>query len=124
MDKNFFKDAFGWGIILWLIGYLLGIILFPLVPVSLVGWVIMPIGTIITLFVLFKKIKSKIFNYYLSLSIIWTVIAVGFDYLFLVKIFKPVNYYKLDVYLYYFLIFILPLFVAWYKSNHKNEAKK
>jgi hypothetical protein len=44
MNKQFIKDAFGWGFILWLVGYGLGIILFMLVPLSMVGWIIMPIG--------------------------------------------------------------------------------
>lgn len=113
MNKQFFKDSLGWGFLLWLFGYVLGIILFMVVPTSLVGWIIMPIGTIITLWVLFKKIKSRQFKYYLILAIIWTLIAIIFDYFFLVKLFKPAdNYYKLDVYLYYILIFVLPLFVG------------
>jgi hypothetical protein len=48
-----------------------------------------------------------------------------FDYFLLVKVFKPVDgYYKLDVYLYYVLTFILPLIVGWRKSvlPHKDIA--
>jgi hypothetical protein len=117
MNKQMLKDTIGWGIGLWLIGYILGIILFMLVPPSLIGWVIAPIGTIITLRVLFKKIKSDSLNYYLLLAISWTIIAIVFDYFFLVKVFKPADgYYKLDVYLYYALTFILPLVVGWKKN--------
>lgn len=111
------KDTFGWGFTLWLIGYVLGIILFMIVPPSILGWIIMPIGTIITLWVLLKKIKSTGFQYYLMLGVTWTLIAVIFDYFFLVKVFKPADgYYKLDVYLYYMLTFVLPLIVGWRKS--------
>lgn len=40
----------------------------------------------------------------------WTLIAIIFDYFFLVKLLKPADgYYKLDVYLYYSLTFILPV---------------
>ena len=117
MTKQFLKDAFLWGFILWLIGYVLGIVLFAIIPPSLIGWVIMPIGTAITLWVLFKKIKGDGFRYYLLLAISWTLIAMVFDYLFLVKVFKPEDgYYKLDVYLYYILTFTLPLLVGWRKS--------
>ena len=120
MNKQFFKDAFIWGIVLWLIGYLIGIVLFPIVPHSMIGWVIMPIGIIITLWVLFKKIKPSSLQYYLLLAIVWTLIAITFDYLFLVKVFKPTDgYYKLDVYLYYSLTFILPLVVGWRKTLKK-----
>lgn len=116
MTKQFYKDAFGWGFILWLIGYTLGIALFKVVPPSLLGWVIMPIGTIITLWVLLKKVKADSFQYYTLLAIIWALIAIIFDYFFLVRIFKPVGgYYKLDVYLYYALTFVLPFLVGWRK---------
>jgi hypothetical protein len=117
MTKQFYKDAFGWGFILWLIGYALGIMLFPFVALSIVGWIIMPIGTIITIWVLIKKVKTETFQYYALLAVIWTLIAIIFDYFFLVKLFKPVDgYYKLDVYVYYTLTFVLPLIVGWRKK--------
>ena len=117
MNKHFLKDAFGWGFILWLIGYGLGIMFFAFVPSSMIGWIIMPIGAIITLWVLFKKIKADSFRYYAGLAVVWVLIAAVFDYLFIVKAFKPADgYYKLDVYLYYALIFVLPLIVGWRKK--------
>jgi hypothetical protein len=113
MNRQLLKDTLGWGFLLWLIGYVLGMILFSIVPVSLIGWIIMPIGIVITLWVLFKKVKGSSFRYYLLLAIIWTLIAIVFDYLFIVKLLKPaVSYYKFDVYLYYALSFILPLIVG------------
>lgn len=120
MNRQLLKDTLGWGILLWLIGYVLGIILFMIVPPLLVGWIIMPIGTALTLWVLLKKIKSTTFQYYLLLAVIWTLIAIVFDYFFLVKVFKPTDgYYKLDVYLYYVLTFILPLIIGWSKKYKK-----
>ena len=104
------KDSLGWGFILWLIGYALGIVLFFVFPPLLIGWVILPIGLIITLWVLLKKVEGITLRYYLTLAVIWTAIAVVFDYLFIVKAFKPADgYYKLDVYLYYVLTFVVPL---------------
>lgn len=118
MNRQLLKDALGFGSLLWLVGYILGIVFFMIVPHSLVGWIIMPIGIALTLFVLLKKIKDNSLWYYLSLAIIWTLIAIVFDYLFLVKVFKPQDgYYKLDVYLYYALTFILPLIVGRKKSQ-------
>ena len=121
MTKQFFKDAFGWGFILWLIGYTLGMILFSIVPLSTIGWIIMPIGTIITLWVLFKKVRGDSFRYYAFLAVVWALIAIVFDYFFLVKAFKPADgYYKFDVYLYYALTFLLPLVVGWRKKAIQN----
>lgn len=117
MNKRFLQDAFLWGFFLWLIGYVLGIVLFVIIPHTLIGWVIMPIGVIITLLVLLKKIKSDSIHYYVLLAVIWTLIAVVCDYFFLVKIFNPEDgYYKPDVYLYYLLTFTLPLLIGWKKT--------
>ena len=79
MAKQFYKDAFGWGFILWLICYALGIMLFTIVPLSVVGWIIMPIGTIITIWVLVTKIHAESFQYYALVAFIWAIIAVVFD---------------------------------------------
>lgn len=118
MSKQLLKDTIGWGFLLWLIGYVLGIVLFVIVPPSMIGWIIMPIGTVITLWVLLKKVKGNNFQHYLLLSVVWTLIAIIFDYFFLVRVFKPDDgYYKLDVYLYYFLTFVLPLIVGLRKKD-------
>jgi hypothetical protein len=123
MNKQFLKDSILWGIILWFIGYVLGFVFYALVPASVIGWYIMPIGIVITLLVAFKYIKSNQLAYYLKVGLIWALTAVVFDYIFLVQLLKPVDgYYKLDVYVYYALTFILPLLVGWYKSR-KQQTK-
>lgn len=107
------KNTLFWGFILWLIGWLLGVIFFmtPLKPIM--GWVIMPIGVIITLWVLFKKIVREEYLCYFGLAVIWTLIAILLDYLFIVLFFKTgISYYKTDVFVYYALTFILPLLVG------------
>ncbi len=118
MSKQFLKDSLGWGFILWLIGYALGVILFFVLPTSLIGWVILPIGLTITFLVLLKKVKGGTLAFYFLLAIIWTMIAIFFDYLFIVKALKPEDgYYKLDVYLYYIFTFISPLIVGWWETS-------
>lgn len=118
MKKQFIKDAFGWGVILWLVGYILGIVLFMVVPHQFIGWVIMPIGIGVTMWVLLRKIHAFSFAYYFSFAIVWTVVAIVCDYFFLVKLFNPEDgYYKLDVYIYYILTFVLPLLVGWSKKT-------
>ena len=124
MNGLLLKDSLGWGLALWFIGYVLGIILFFLLPASLVGWAIMPVGVIITFWVLFKKVKGDSLKYYLILAAVWTIIAVVFDYLFIVRAFKPADgYYKPDVYLYYAITFISPLIVAWWKNKNLLRIK-
>lgn len=48
MNKQLLKDAAGWGLVLWFIGYILGIVLFMIVPSSMIGWIFMPIGATLT----------------------------------------------------------------------------
>jgi hypothetical protein len=118
MNRQLLKDSLGWGLALWFIGYALGIIFFFLVPVSMIGWVILPIGVIITLWILFNKIRAESYQYYLILAVFWTVIAVASDYIFIIRTFNPADgYYKPDVYLYYAITFLSPLIVAWWKRN-------
>ena len=113
-------DTLGWGFILWLVGYALGIMLFTIVPLNLIGWIITPIGIAITVWVLLKKIKSEDFLYYLKLSVVWTIIAIIFDYFFLVKSFKPAYcYYKLYLYLYYSFVFLFSFLLRYYNIKFK-----
>lgn len=115
MSKQFLKDFLGWGALLWLIGYILGFVFYALVPANLIGWCIMPIGTAITLLVAFKFIRGKTYEYYLKVALVWTILAIVLDYLFIVKMLSSADYYKLDVYLYYGLTFAIPFLVGWYK---------
>lgn len=120
MTKQFLKDALLWGFILWLIGYALGFAFFAFVPMNLLGWVIMPIGIIITVFVAWKKVKGTTLGYYLGVAAVWAALAVVMDYIFLVQLLKPADgYYKIDVYLYYALAFLIPLVVGLVKTRKK-----
>ena len=98
----------------------MGIVFFFVFPSSLIGWVILPVGLIITLWVVLKKVKGDTLQYYLTLAIVWTITAIVLDYLFIVKAFKPADgYYKLDVYLYYSLTFVIPLTIGWWKKQNQ-----
>ena len=120
MKRQFLTDALGWGFVLWLIGYGLGIGLFAVVPPRLIGWFIMPIGTAITLWVAFRKVRGDTLRYYSVVALVWLLIAVIGDYLLIVKAFKPADgYYKLDVYLYYALTVAIPLVAGWSRTAHR-----
>ena len=117
------KSTFSWGFVLWLIGYVLGIVLIAFVPVAMLGWVIMPIGAAITIWVVLKKIERDSFTCYIGLAVIWTLMAAVLDYIFIVKAFKPADgYYKPDVYLYYALTLIIPIAVGYYKMKGANKS--
>jgi hypothetical protein len=117
MNRQFLRDSAGWGFILWLIGYLLSIILVFLVPLHLLGWIIAPIGAAITLWVAFKKLRGATLGYYGLVAVVWLLIAVVGDYLFIVMAFSPPDgYYKPAVYLYYALTVAIPLLAGWRRT--------
>jgi hypothetical protein len=123
MPPRLLKDAFGWGLVLWLVGYALGVLLFALVPPALIGWIITPFGTAMTLWVAFKKISGDSPRYFTLVGLVWLSIAVGGDYLFIVKAFSPADgYYKLDVYLYYALTFTIPFVAGWMRRGASLHA--
>ena len=119
------SDSFGWGFILWLIGYLLGIVFFFVLPTSLIGWVILPIGVVVTLWVLMRRVKIDRLQHFAIVAGVWTVIAVVFDYVFIVQLFSPPDgYYKLDVYAYYMLTCTIPLVVGWWKTSRRYPRER
>jgi hypothetical protein len=125
MSKQIFKDTLGWGFLLWFFGYVLGMLFFAIMPASVIGWAIMPIGVAITLWVLLKKIKGNSLKYYLILACVWTLIAIILDYFFIVKALKPADgYYKFDVYLYYAFTLILPIIIGLRKKPDIQSALK
>jgi hypothetical protein len=64
------------------------------------------------------SLNRRHMQYYFILAVVWTIIAVSFDYMFIIKAFNPADgYYKLDVYLYYAITFLTPLIVGWWKRN-------
>jgi hypothetical protein len=120
---KFVRDAIGWGFMLWLFGYILGFVFYFLVPPQYLGWAIMPFGIALIVWVLFKKVEPSSLTTGLSLAIFWTVIAIVFDFLFIVKLLRPVDgYYKLDVYLYYVLTFFLPLAALTWRKSKPNHT--
>jgi hypothetical protein len=122
MDKKkILLNTLSWGFLLWLFGYVLGFVFFAFVPKDAIGWFILPFGVAATLWVLFKKIERESFGCYIGLGVFWTVMAAMLDYVFIVKMLKSAGYYKLDVYVYYALTFLLPVAAGWFKLK---TAKK
>jgi len=123
--KHFWKAAVMWGLALWFLGYLLGFVFHGLVPPDEIGWHIMPIGVVATLWVLFKRIRSTSLGYYFGVAVVWTAIAIVFDYLFIALLLHPSDgYYKPDVYLYYTLTYTLPLAFGLFGRGRFIEAEK
>jgi hypothetical protein len=121
--KDKIKNMLIWGFILWLCGYIAGIVLFFIVPKDVIGWVITPFATLLTIWVLFKKVKRPEMMCYFGTGLIWTIMPIVLDYIFIIKLLNTGNtYYKPDVFLYYFLTFSLPIIVGYWKYKHKSPS--
>lgn len=111
------RAMFGWGFALWLFGYLLGFLFYPLVPVAMIGWCVTPFGLAAVCFVLWKWIRAGSLRDGLMVGAVWCAIAIVCDHVFIVKLLDPPDgYYKLDVYIYYAVTLALPVIVARLRS--------
>lgn len=123
-SNSFIRNTFGWGFLLWLIGYLLGFVFYALVPPAHIGWYVMPLGIMITCFVLWKWVRVDELREAVLLGLGWSAIAIVCDYVFIVKLLNPPDgYYKLDIYLYYLLTFLLPIAAAWLRRGASQSAR-
>ncbi len=111
--RDRFIDTLGIGFFLWFTGYIASIILYFSVPAELLGWILFALFTpviIIITAIRFRK-RSLSFRYYGLVSVTWTMLAIVFDFLFIVLLFHPVNYYHPSVFVYYLVTFLVP-FIA------------
>jgi predicted branched-subunit amino acid permease len=114
MTKTILVDAPLLGIFVWLIGYLGGIVLYFFLSPEILGWVLFAIFTPIVILLCYKRFgkREKSISYYASVAAVWLIVALVFDYLFLVKLLNPPVYYKLDVYVYYASTFLIPFLIG------------
>jgi hypothetical protein len=116
MRQLLVHESLGWGVAVWFFGYVFGIVLFFALPTALIGWTILPAGLVFAVWVLMTRVDENRLARYAVVALVWTVIAVVCDYIFIVKAIKPADgYYKLDVFIYYALTFLVPLAAGWWK---------
>jgi len=118
------RDTAGLGTLLWLIGYLASMALF-FSPLSYsLGWIILAAFTPFTAWVAwwwFRPKGPRPLQYYAEVGAAWALVAVVLDYLFIVLLFRA-SYYAPDVFLYYALMFLVPVGVGWYLGRGPAPA--
>ncbi len=122
--KQWIKDTAGFGIALWLIGYLASLVLFFTPYAATMGWILAAIFTPITIVITwwwFRKREHLSVQYFAGVGVAWVLIAVAFDYLFIVLVFRAASYYKPDVFLYYTLTFLIPVGVGLYLNRSRKK---
>ena len=121
--QQWIKDTAGLGTGLWLIGYLASLVLFFSPYAGIMGWILLIIFTPITMAVTwwwFRQRTGLPLEYYAKVGIAWVLIAVVFDYLFIVQLFQAA-YYEADVFVYYALTLLIPVGVGLYLIQNQNK---
>jgi hypothetical protein len=122
--KQWIKDTAGLGTGLWLIGYLASLALFFTPLAGIMGWVLIGIFTPVTIAIAwwwFRQREPLPLQYYAGVGIAWVLVAVVFDYLFIVLLFQA-TYYGADVFVYYALTFLIPVGVGLYLNRKREEV--
>ena len=116
------KDTAGLGILFWLVGYLAGILLFFTPYKDNMGWIMLVIFTPFTIVITgwwFRQREHLPLQYYAGVGMAWALIAVVLDYLFIVMLFGSPAYYSLHIYLYYALMFLIPVGAGMYLDRKR-----
>jgi hypothetical protein len=115
------KDTAGPGIFFWLVGYLAGMVLFFTPFRDSMGWIITAIFTPFTILVAWWWFRNRGYlsrEYYAGVGVAWALIAIVLDYLFIVMLFSSMAYYSLHIYIYYALMFLIPVGVGMYLNRN------
>jgi hypothetical protein len=121
--QQWIKDTAALGTGLWLIGYLASLVLFFSPYAGIMGWILLVIFTPVTIAITwwwFRQRKGLSLQYYAKVGIAWVLIAVVFDYLFIVRLFQA-TYYEADVFVYYALTFLIPMGVGLYLIRDQDK---
>jgi len=121
----FIRDALGPGTFFWLVGYLAGIVLFFTPYRDILGWILLVVFTPFSIAVTwwwFRKRERLSLQYYAGIGFAWSVIAIVLDYIFIVVLFSATGYYSLHIFLYYVLMFAIPVGVGMYLGRQEPAA--
>jgi hypothetical protein len=120
--QQIIKDTAGLGILFWLIGYLAGMVLFFTPFKDNMGWIMLVTFTPFTILVTwwwFRQREHHSLQYYAGAGVAWALIAVVLDYLFIVMLFASAAYYATHIFLYYALMFLIPVGVGLYLDRQQ-----
>jgi len=110
--EQLLRDTLGMGFLLWLAGYLASMAVY-FSPLSYAVWgrvvlaVYIPLAAYAAWWYFTGRDLSLL--YYAGVGFAWSVIAIVLDYPFIVLRFGAWEYYTPDVYLYYAVMFLIPV---------------
>ena len=109
------RDTLGMGVLLWLAGYLASMaVYFSSLPYNLWGRVVLVLYIPFAIWATawYFTGRSLPLWYYAAVGIAWSLAAIVLDYPFIVLRFGAFRYYTPDVYLYYALMFLIPVMIG------------
>ncbi len=115
MKKHSLIDTFVYGLVLWVIGFALGMALFPFVDVSIMGWFIMPVVLIVALILAVRMRRRRSaapVSYFIGVGVVWVMVSLILDYLILVQAYNAEGFYDTDIVIYYVGMFLIPIVVS------------
>lgn len=124
--KQLIKDTALLGTALWLIGYIASLVLFVSPYASIMGWILLAVFTPVTMVIVywwFRKREHIPMKYYAGIGMVWVLIAIVLDYLFIVVLFQA-TYYGIDVFVYYAVTFVIPVGVGLFLNRGRNVPVK
>ncbi len=107
-------DGLLWGFILWLLGFALGMLVYPFVEERWIGIFVLPVLLPVTVWVAYRRLRAGPFPawYPAAVGAVWAALAVALDWAFLVQAFDVEGYYDADVVAYYILALAIPVVVG------------
>ena len=120
------RNTLGIGALLWLAGYLVSMAVhFSPLSYAIWGRVVLVLYIPALAWVAWRYFTGRelSLHYYAGVGIAWSLIAVMFDYPFIVLRFGAWEYYTPDVYLYYAVTFLIPAGIGMY-LNLNGAGKK
>ncbi len=124
--KQLIKDTVLLGTALWLIGYIASLVLFVSPYAGIMGWILLAVFTPVTIVIVywwFRKREQLPLQYFAGIGVVWVLIAVVLDYLFIVLLFQA-TYYGVDVFVYYALTFLISVGVGLFLNRCRAEPVK
>lgn len=125
MSKTAWMDTIGLGFIFWALGFILGMVLFTFVDLSIMGIVISIVMIPLTIYIAWKRFNKRYqsLGYYLGVGLSWLVIPIVLDYIIIVKGYNGgADFYDWDLILYYILMFAIPVIIG--LSTNRSIAQK
>lgn len=122
--KQWITDMIGLGTGFWLFGYILSIVLFFSPYASSMGWILLSVCTPVTIAITWWwfRVREHPCVYYCKVGLVWTVIAIVFDFLFIVVLLQA-TYYGADVFVYYTLTFLIPVCIGCFLIGKRAKMK-